>query len=405
MAIYCTADGTWGVDYRDEFGRRHRRIVGAKEAALVILGNIRETTHLTRHAVNNFAAGEALTLIDARDVYLAHQPISDTTRTHQAERMHQFILRAGVTAITHVTPKLLDQFMLERKNEVAPTTLAYEAGVLKRWFHWLAQEHYIISSPAQKLHDRQPLGKPAHVLTYQEERALWPELRNWTRLKIMIALDSGLRISEVHALRRNHIDLIAQTLSVHARPGTKTRKTRVLPLTHRLAEELARHCAHLAPDSLLFTFGGKPMKKGSDFVKKLWIRVQFHFRFHDLRHTFATRLAAVTPNPHVVRDALGHALTSFADPTLPSVTSRYVHPSMEEKRAAVLRMEEITLAALAQLDRHDEQTNQEAEEKHTDQDQKPEEGEDQTTAVNTVRKAFGLRTTKKGGTLEQTKNQ
>jgi integrase len=119
---------------------------------------------------------------------------------------------------------------------------------------------------------------------------------------------------------------------------------------------LTEQCTHLAPDSLLFTYGGQPVKKGSDFLKKLWARVGFHFRFHDLRHTFATRLAAVCANPHVVRVALGHALSVFTDPSLPSVTGRYVHPGQEEIRQALYQMEDLTLAALDALPKSKEES-------------------------------------------------
>lgn len=339
MALYVTTSGTWGVDYRDEYGRRHRKPVGSKEAALHVLANLRESTHTTRAALSNFQAGESLSVEAARDIYLAHLPVTDRTRWNQQQRIDQFARRAGASRITDATPQLLETFIEERRQEVAPTTLAFEAGVLKRWFRWLAQEHYIMSSPAQALDDRQPRGKPAHVLSYTEEAAVLRELRGWTATKFLIAIDAGLRISEVNALRRNHIDLQQATLTVHARPGTKTRASRTLPLTARLAAALTAHAAHLAPDSLLFTFGGAPIRKGTDFLKKLWPRVGFHFRFHDLRHTFATRLAAHTPNPHAVREALGHALTTLIDPTLPAVTGRYVHPPLEEIRAAIQQMD------------------------------------------------------------------
>ena len=51
-------------------------------------------------------------------------------------------------------------------------------------------------------------------------------------------------------------------------------------------------------------------------------------------------------NPHIVRVALGHTLTTFVDPSIPTVTARYVHPSIEEIRTAILKMEEITIGAL-----------------------------------------------------------
>jgi len=41
MSVYQTAEG-WGVDYRDEYGRRRRHFVGSEEAARVLENRIRE---------------------------------------------------------------------------------------------------------------------------------------------------------------------------------------------------------------------------------------------------------------------------------------------------------------------------------------------------------------------------
>jgi integrase len=51
------------------------------------------------------------------------------------------------------------------------------------------------------------------------------------------------------------------------------------------------------------------------------------FTFHDLRHTFASRLAASGCEPFVIRDYLGH--------TSVSMTDRYVSTRAEDLREAV----------------------------------------------------------------------
>jgi integrase len=147
------------------------------------------------------------------------------------------------------------------------------------------------------------------------------------------------------ALRRNHVDLENQTITSWRQ---KTRQTRTIPLTLRLQAMLATTCQGLLPDTLLQQTGGKAVVKGTDFLKKLWPRVGFHFRFHDLRHTFATRIAAATTNPFVVAALLGHSpahVIYYRGAAVPRVTRRYIQPSLEELRAAVLEMERQRLSA------------------------------------------------------------
>ena len=51
------------------------------------------------------------------------------------------------------------------------------------------------------------------------------------------------------------------------------------------------------------------------------------YRFHDIRHTFATRLVEKGIDPFTVQELLGHASIT--------TTQRYAHPSRESKRKAV----------------------------------------------------------------------
>jgi integrase len=50
-------------------------------------------------------------------------------------------------------------------------------------------------------------------------------------------------------------------------------------------------------------------------------------RFHDLRHTFATRLAENGVHPFTMKELLGHSTVKM--------TERYTHPNQEQKKRAV----------------------------------------------------------------------
>jgi integrase len=61
-------------------------------------------------------------------------------------------------------------------------------------------------------------------------------------------------------------------------------------------------------------------------------KIKGHFRLYDLRHTFATRTAAVGMSLPTLAAILGH--------TTIQMTMRYVHPAAEEKRLGMNKFEQ-----------------------------------------------------------------
>ena len=54
------------------------------------------------------------------------------------------------------------------------------------------------------------------------------------------------------------------------------------------------------------------------------------FRFHDLGHSFASRLNAAGADPYTIRDLLGHSTTTMS--------ADYTHTSFERRRQAIANM-------------------------------------------------------------------
>ena len=150
----------------------------------------------------------------------------------------------------------------------------------------------------------------------------------------IVAIHTGLRQGELFGLSWDDIDLEAGTLSVHrtlsgAKGGPKfttpkNNKTRRVRLTPQAAEALRDHrkrqlekrlrLAGLWQDQgLVFcSTVGTPLSRHNVYkrsFKPLLERASFPraFRFHDLRHTFATLMACSGGHAKVVQEMLGHA--------------------------------------------------------------------------------------------------
>jgi integrase len=148
---------------------------------------------------------------------------------------------------------------------------------------------------------------------------------------VLLAMNTGLRRGELLGLRWADIDLARATLTVRGE-GAKSGRTRHIPLNREAVDVLKTW--GVKTGGLVFPGGeGKPMES----LKTAWLAVVgkkaanlTKFRFHDLRHHFASRLVQAGVDLNTVRELLGHS--DF------SLTLRYAHLAAENKAAAVAKI-------------------------------------------------------------------
>jgi integrase len=148
---------------------------------------------------------------------------------------------------------------------------------------------------------------------------------------MLVALHTGLRQGELFDLLWSDIDLSQKLLSVRGEVS-KNLQTRHVPLNVTVLDVLQRWQSQSTRSGLVF-----PGKNGKRFdnIRTAWksalkaASVQ-NFRWHDLRHTFASRLVMGGVDLNTVRELLGHADYQM--------TLRYAHLAPEHKAAAVEKL-------------------------------------------------------------------
>lgn len=149
---------------------------------------------------------------------------------------------------------------------------------------------------------------------------------------IAMALHTGLRFGELTALRWSDLNLVAGLATVRGEEA-KSEKTRHVPLNTAIVDVLRtwRACS----TSTVLVFPGADDETEIVDIKTAWKPLLkaaqiTAFRFHDLRHTFASRLVMAGVDLNTVRELLGHADIKM--------TLRYAHLAPEHKAAAVAKL-------------------------------------------------------------------
>ena len=153
---------------------------------------------------------------------------------------------------------------------------------------------------------------------------------------VLLSLNTGLRRGEVFRLLWGDINLnpVLSVLSVRA-AAAKSGRPRKVPLNREAVAALTTWRAQQGtPPADALVFEGRT---GTHFnnTKRSWVRVLRdagveRFRWHDMRHHFASRLVMAGVDLNTVRELLGHGDLKM--------TLRYAHLAPEHKAAAVEKL-------------------------------------------------------------------
>lgn len=210
----------------------------------------------------------------------------------------------------------------ERLREVSAGTVIRELAYLSAIINHARREWGInVPNPVQMVRKPQSPQARSRVLTDDEVskllHALEPTGRrsHWTKPAVQLALTTAMRRGELLALRWEFVDLQRQTAFL---PETKNGESRTVPLSTAAVQvltELPRHISGMVIPVKYFTLDAA--------FKRACKRVGLgDVRFHDLRRTAITRMAAKLPNVIELAAVSGHKSLM--------VLKRYYRPAASE---------------------------------------------------------------------------
>lgn len=266
-------------------------------------------------------SSERVTFSEAMDRYLAEVTPTKKTTTQKREEgvarlLKQFFGKYSLAAITsELVASYRDKRLAERKSN---NTVRIELALLGHLYTTTIREWGmgLTVNPVSNIRKPSPGAGRNRRLMPEEQRKLFEAIDQHSNPMlgwiVRIAIETGMRQSEILELRLSQVDLDRRVVRLE---DTKNETSRTVPLT-RIATEMFKTALGnpVRPPSTDLIFFGEPGRDGIrrryEFLKT-WglIKKELgleNLHFHDLRHEAVSRLVEAGLSDQEVASISGH---------------------------------------------------------------------------------------------------
>ena len=238
--------------------------------------------------------------------------------------LNQLLPVFGNMVIADITTESVSDYMEERLIEVRPATVYQELALMRRMFNVARKEwKWVKDNPIADLSFSVGNDNARdRWLTFEEEEQLLKSASpEWLRNLIIFALRTGMRRGEILSLKWSSVDFKRRLITVEK---SKNGMKRSIPMSEAVFDML-KDVKVIDISNIVFPFNINTINDGFRRAKR---KADVHdFKFHDCRHTFATRLVQNGVDIYKVKELLGHKSIS--------VTMRYAHHYPESLRSSI----------------------------------------------------------------------
>ncbi len=330
----------------------------ARERCQAVLGNVAHG----RPPLHGFDGAPGLTL--GQFVQEAYRPWLLVNRPKGAERTLQRIQTCFgpwyPRPLTDITVEMIERWRTERLGAgTEPSTILRDvmtlSGVLSRAVKLgklpdnvvrrverpridrMPKVRYL--DPAEEKRLREALSeRDAEMRAARESANRWRRARNQDSLPtlphygdhltpaVVLSMNTGMRRGELLSLKWAAVDMKGKQLTVEGSTA-KNMQTRHIPLNDEALEVLKNWKEQVSDTERVISIDTGFKTAWAALLERAKIT---KFRWHDLRHHFASRLVQAGVPLNTVRELLGHGSMAM--------TLRYAHLAPDQKREAVAKL-------------------------------------------------------------------
>lgn len=267
------------------------------------------------------------TLNEIKNEYIQYKKDILNNRSWKKDQSHikRWSDYLGNKLLSEITAKDIDGYKLKRQTEVKAVTVNRELQSLRHLFNLAKKwKKYFGENPVSESGLIKTESHRKRILSYEEETILIQNSSPHLKPIIQTALLTAMRLGELLTLRWQDVDLKNNLITVRAEIA-KSKKQRKIPISNRLKDILQQQRYISGLSGMVFlTQNGTPYSpKNSSALKRTFTTARkksglMDLRFHDLRHTAATRMAENGASVVAVKEICGHANIN--------TTLQYFHP-------------------------------------------------------------------------------
>ena len=323
----------WYTDIIFQGQRRREKIGPRKEDAQKILNKMLSDLTLEEHGI---IEDEKVTLGEFAKEYLIHKKNSTQLCTYIRDEVSvnlHLVPYFGKEYLFNISPHKIFSYQSKRLSEgVCNATVNREVACLKHLLNTGVTWKRIKANPIKAVPKlKEPPGRLRYLALEEINKLLGfcPDPPHPLRAIVTVALTTGMRKSEILGLKWEYIKPDNRFIIL---PVTKNNTVRVIPMNDTVLRALTE-----LPTESEFVFWNARGKHLGDVKRSFATACRRagieNFRFHDLRHTYASHLAMRGVHMRALQELLGHKDIKM--------TQRYSHLSPDQLQGAVRLLDDI----------------------------------------------------------------
>lgn len=312
MDVKKYKDGVYKIEYKDGSGKRHRNLIkGSRTFAEEVLKK-----KLAEAAEGKYFPDRIKRRITFKEIAEQYWKLHGSLTKSAPKMIYNYniiVAHFGNKKISDITSSMIQEFynqkVIERTSSTANRYFTLTRAIIN---YGLKNKLYIGENPCDSISRKPDNPSRTRYLTDTEMKLFINNAPENMRPLFAFALMTGMRRGEILNLTWQDIDLSAHFIHVHE---TKSNKSREVPIMEGVWNILKNY--PISSNGRIFNFTIPQIKYA--FKKALRLSGIKNFKFHDLRHTFASHFMMNGGDINILQRILGHSSSKM--------TMRYSHLS------------------------------------------------------------------------------